>query len=319
MGNKKYKVTILQTHTTEPNIKKFAKLFKITQQKAEEILAKPSFIIKKQTDKATADKYQKLITAAGVKNKIEEERSPLQSALPTIENVQTTAQVKPLLDITRQTIKPLQQSTPMNLSLVTQERPKPNEAEVKVKEEAEKRAIKDIDPDNFCPNCGTIRAAPDSICNHCGYDPDKINHSNKKRVVIIASLFITVLAVLFLIGNPYYQQYTKRIQIAEDLKLAFDVRNKVSDFILKTNFWPNQNIDAGLEKNISNQSIKSVLIGENASITVTIKGQTLDGEDQTLILTPHTLKGRIVWNCRKGTLSEKFRPDICRANIVSLN
>ncbi len=313
MGNKTYKVTILQTHTNEPNIKKFAKLFKITQQKAEEILAKPSFVIKKQTDKTTADKYQKLITAAGVKNTVEEEHSLMESALPVIENVQTTAQVKPLLDITRQAIEPLQQNVPMNLSLVAQE--KPNEA----KEEPEKKTIKDVNPANFCPDCGTIRAAPDSICNHCDYDPDEINHSNKKRMAIIASFFIIALAILFLIGNPYYQQYAKRIQIEKDLKLAFNVRNKVSDFILKTNFWPNQNIDAGLEKNISNQSIESVLIGENATITVTIKGQALDGEDQTLILTPHTLKGRIVWNCRKGTLSENFRPNICRANIVSLN
>ena len=95
--------------------------------------------------------------------------------------------------------------------------------------------------------------------------------------------------------------------------LAYDTRNTVTDFILKTNFWPNQNIDAGLDKQISNQTLKSVTVGENATITVVFRAEALDDEEQTLIFSPHTLKGRIVWNCLKGTLKEEFRPELCRA------
>ncbi|VAW56733.1 hypothetical protein MNBD_GAMMA07-2682 [hydrothermal vent metagenome] len=319
MADNKYNVTVLQTPASESVINAFAKLFKIDVQKAQKILEKPSFIIKKYVDKATAEKVHKLICAMGINCNLEEAFSQPDNDLPTIKEVTAPVDVKPLLDITQPTITPLHQEQQVDLSLVAQPKVKPPEPEPEFKPEfnPDAKAIKDVNPDHFCPDCGTIRAGTDSICNHCGYDPDKEKRNNTKKKLIIAIIVIAALAIASGVSYPIYQQYAKRIKIEEDLKLAFNVRNTVSDFILRTNFWPNQNIDAGLEKSISNQSLKSVMVGDNAIITVIIRGQVIDGEDQTLILTPNTLKGRIVWNCRSGTLSQEYRPKICQSQGIA--
>jgi len=303
MDNKKYNVTILQTQASEPVTAQLAKLFKISADKARQILQKESFIIKKQTDKVTAEKFHKAITTVGVNCRIDEIIDEEETALPEIEEPQATAQGKPLTDITRPDITPLH-GEHVNLTLAA------GPAKKNVSPDNEE-VIENIDPANFCPDCGTIRASADSECIHCGYDPEILKRKNTKATLVKAVIIIVILAVGAGIGFPFYQQYTKRLQIEDDLKLAFDVRNKVTEFINETNFWPNQNIDAGLDKQINNQSVKSVIISEGAVITVVIRAQALEGEEQTLILTPNILKGRIVWNCIKGTLEEKFRPEIC--------
>ena len=305
MDNKKYNVTILQTQASESVSTQLSKLFKISTEKAQQILQKESFIIKKQTDKNTAEKFHKAIAAAGVNCRIDEILEETEeTALPEIEEIINTAEVKPLTDITRPDITPLHQEN-VNLSLENGPVEKNNTS-------SEEKKIDDIRPENFCPECGTIRASEDSVCIHCGYDPQELNRGETKAKLIKAGVIFLLLIIALGIGFPFYQQYTKQAQIETDLKLAFDTRNQVTEFIQETNFWPNQNIDANLDKRISNRTLKSVVVGKNAMITTTLYGHALDGTEQTLIFTPNILKGRIVWNCIKGTLKEEFRPKICR-------
>ncbi len=309
MDNKKYNVTIVQTQPTDSIISALAKLFKISNDKAEKILQKKSFTVKKQTNKTTAEKFHKAISAIGVNCKIEEIASIEEdTALPEIEDVQSNDKGRPLIDITRPDITPLH-SEQANLTLADGPAEKPDKKN-KIK------PIDNVDPANFCPECGTIRASADSTCIHCGYDPIEISHSNIKSILMKIAIALVILIIGIVIALPYYQQYTKRMQVQNDLKLAFDTRNKVTEFILQTNFWPNQNIDAGLDKHISNQSVKSVIVGENAVITVVIRAQAIEGEDQTLIFTPNILKGRIVWNCLNGNLHEEYRPEFCKARTT---
>jgi Tfp pilus assembly major pilin PilA len=304
MDHKKYNVIILQTPISESVTTQLAKLFKISSDKAQKILLKDSFVIKKQTDKATAEKFHSAITAAGVNCKILDFVEEEDIALPAIEEIAATGKGKPLTDITRPDITPLH-SEHQHLSL----QPRPlNDTEKNNQDEV----IEDVNSDNFCPECGTIRAGENSVCLHCGYDPLAIKHSNIKTTLIKITAIIVVLSIIGGICFPFYQQYAKRKQIEDDLNLAFETRNTVTEFILKTNFWPNQNIDAGLDKNISNRTLKSVTVGENANITAIIRAQATGSDEQTLIFTPNILKGRIVWNCLKGTLNKDLRPKICQ-------
>ena len=308
MSNKKYNVTIIQAtdpaQTSDSTSAALAKLFKISTDKAEKILQKKSFVIKKNTDKATAEKFHKAISAIGVSCQINEIAEAEEDiSLPKIEDVQTSESGRPLTDITRPDIAPLH-SEQADLSLVERS-PGKSEKKEKIK------PIDNVAPENYCPECGTIRASADSTCIHCGYDPIEIRTSNTKSILIKLAIILLVLAIAGAIAFPYYQQYAKQQQVQDDLKLAFDTRNKITDFILQTNFWPNQNIDAGLQKDISNRSLKSVVVGDNSVITVTIHADSLQGSEQTLIFTPRTLKGRIVWNCLGGTLQEEYRPNIC--------
>jgi len=315
MENKKYNVTIMQaTDSTQASVvaPALAKLFKTSTDKAEKILRKKSFVIKKQTDKATAEKFYKAINAIGVNCQIEEipelANTEEDIPLPEIKAVQPTDNGLPLIDITRPDITPLH-SEHAELSLADGPKEKPDKKD-KI------RPIDNVAPENFCPECGTIRASADSACIHCGYDPIVIKSNNTKSLLIKMLVVLVVLAIAAVVALPFYQQYAKQSKVQNDLKLAFDVRNQVTDFILQTNFWPNQNIDAGLEKHISNPSLKSVLVGDNSIITIVIRAQALEGEEQTLIFTPNTLKGRIVWNCLGGTLLEAYRPKICQKQTL---
>jgi len=311
MDNKNYKVIIEKNPIlVEGTAEKLASLFKLPVEKARAILQKDSFVIKKQTDKATAEKSHKAITAAGVVCRIEEiAEAEEETALPTIEEIAAPKNTQPLTDPTRPDISPLH-SEKINLSL------EGGPVEKSKTAQADDKVIDDIKPENFCPECGTIRASADSICIHCGYDPQETKNTFTKVKLINIAAGILILVAGVLIGLPYYQQYAKRAQIETDLSLAFDTRNAVTEFIQKTNFWPNQNIDAGLPKLIENQSIESVVLSDNGVMTVTIRGEVLGGDAQTLIFTPNTLKGRIVWNCLKGTLVKELRPKICLTKVV---
>jgi len=311
MDNNNFKVIITKSDDNSGTVaEKIAALFKISTEKAAGILQQNEFVVKKQTDKLTAEKFHKAISSAGAKCRIEEIVLEEEAELPTIEEIATPVDVKPLTDPTKADIEPLQ-SKPLNFSL--EEKPAQKTSDTP----AEDPQFKSIDAAHFCPECGTIRSSEDSTCVHCGYDPLLIKSSNKKAALVKVTLGIIVFLVAAVIALPFYQQYTKQAQIQSDLLLAFDTRNKVTEFITKTNFWPNQNIDADLPKSISNQSIESIIVGSNAVITITLKKQALQALDlntnnRTLIFTPATLKGRIVWNCLKGTLEESLRPEICR-------
>lgn len=309
MDNKNYKVVILKTPSyTSDTVKKLSGLFKISSDKAEDILSRYEYVVKKQTDRKTAEKFHKAISSIGVNCRIDEIIIDEEINLPTIEEIKPPepSEIKPLTDLSRreQDIQP-PQNEQVDLSLESRpvEKSRDNTGEDKL--------IDDVTPEKFCPQCGTIRASADSICVHCGYDPVAINKTSKKKTLMLSGIAIISVILVIAIAYPFYLEFSKRMQIETDLKLAFDSRNEVTAFIEKTNFWPNQNIDAGLAKQIGNASLKSVEVGENAVITATIRGEVLDGEDQTLIFTPNTLKGRIVWNCLKGTLAEKYRPEIC--------
>jgi hypothetical protein len=128
-------------------------------------------------------------------------------------------------------------------------------------------------------------------------------------------ILATILIIAYQFALPYYNVHVSNNKIENGLELAFDTRNKVTTFILETNFWPNQNIDANLDKNISNEIIESIVLGENAVITVTLRAEPLNEDStKTIIFSPNVLKGKLVWNCQKGTLKNELRPEICKTS-----
>lgn len=300
MDNNKYKVIISNNSTaTDDSAEKLAGLLKLPLEKAQLILKRDEFIIKKETDKATAEKFHRAINGIGVHCKIEALEEE-EAELPEIQEIQRPVESAPLIDPTRPEI-PEEHQQQLNLGLeeMTDNQPRPDPTK------------ESIDPERFCPECGTIRNDVDAICLHCGYDPATVKQQNRKSSLVKFIGISVASAVTALVGYYFYLDYSKYKQVEDDLKLAFDTRNTVSQFIEKTNFWPNQNIDAGLDKQISNRSVKSVVVGKEAVITVTLNAEALEGQEQTLIMVPKILKGRIVWNCLQGSLAEKYRPEAC--------
>ena len=282
-------------------ISKLAALFKISEQKAEQLLSKPETVVKKNIDKATAEKYLAAIQKTGADCKI---NNTAEEELPEV-IAPVTPQGAELRGFTQ---------APVN---ETQIELKQQKLALEVKEHQQLKDIDNFSEKSFCPECGTIKDSPVSVCLNCGFDPQTENSKTKNRNIRkYAAILLgasAVIIIAYLVALPFYNIYAAKSRIQNGLGLAFDTRNTISGIILETNFWPNQNIDANLEKNISNEIIESIVIGENSMFTVTVRAEALNTEtSQTIIFKPKSLNDKLVWNCTQGTLENEFRPDICR-------
>ena len=80
--------------------------------------------------------------------------------------------------------------------------------------------------------------------------------------VVIVAVFIGViiLGILAAIAIPAYQDYIVRAKVAANMPFVEQQLSKVAEKIQQVGFYPNQNLDAGLPKEISNADIKSVVV-----------------------------------------------------------
>ncbi|MDH5735357.1 MAG: pilin [Gammaproteobacteria bacterium] len=279
-------------------IKNLAALFKTSEQQAAQLLQKPETIVKKNLDKTSAEKYHAAITKTGAACKIintvkEEPALPdiMEPVAPTV-IAEHSSFIQTALENTKKT-------------------------ELEARQHQQLKELDNFSEKTFCTECGTIKNSATAVCLHCGYDPQAPEIKNRKiRKYASILLGITALIIIaYLVALPFYNTYASRSKIENGLGLAFDTRNTITAFILKTSFWPNQNIDANLPQNISNEIIESIVIGEHAMFVVTVRAQALNKEQpQTLIFIPKLLKDKLVWNCTQGTLDNEFRPDICKTN-----
>ncbi|OZG72997.1 pilus assembly protein PilA [Hahella sp. CCB-MM4] len=123
-------------------------------------------------------------------------------------------------------------------------------------------------------------------------------------------LFIMMTGILAAVAIPAYQDYITRARVAGAFPLVIDTRDKVSEFIQTTGFYPNQNLDANLPEHIGNEVVDIQVI-ENAVIVATFNIKTL-GSDNTIELEPVENNGQIEWTCYGGTMLEKYRVAECR-------
>lgn len=203
------------------------------------------------------------------------------------------------------------------INTVTEEKPKPTAEE---KNHQHLNELGDISEKIFCIACGAVKDST-AVCLHCGFDPQAVDNKNKrnvKKILKYAGITVALIAVIiiaFQFAQPFYKTFAKKRAIVQGMELAFDTRDKITALILKTNFWPNQNIDANLPKNISNDIIESLVVGKSAVMTVTLRASVLNTENsKTIIFKPNSSKGKLIWNCTKGTLENNFRPDDCKNN-----
>ncbi len=313
----KYKVVLLNQLNNNMDraqvIKNLATLFKSTESKIEKILSKPETTIKKDINKDIAEKFYVAIRKAGATCSLVEietdnnfELPDIHTDIPEVKSPSRTAEYK---DPTLQEIPPQQSEKNSQLGLEEKEPDKPQEKQSEIKPEN----FTNINEDRYCPECGTIKATADSACVHCGYDPISIQLTEKKaRIKKIVSIALVFIVIILGTGIPAFNYFSQQMKLEKGLSLAFETRNHITEFIEKTGFWPNQNIDAELAETIGNDVIESIVIGNNAIITVTIRASITGSQKQTLIFTPKTMKGKIVWNCLNGTLENRLRPDTCK-------
>ena len=310
---------IIITNHTKPDqdknliTKKLAALFKIDEQKAAQFLLKPQTLIKDNLDEATANKYLAAINQTGADCKIINKAEP-ETDTEDLPQIVELPKPDPVAPTSRGTTRSnLITQTEPELSLIARDAINEKETRKKL------ASMQNASSETLCPECGTIRGSVDALCMHCGYNPAQAEYYDKsparKKTMLYAGAIILVLAVALALGFPSLQKMLADNKVKEDLQLAFDTRNQVTEFIERTGFFPNQNMDANLPDSIQNESIESITLSDNGTMTVTLRATAINAStSQTLLFKPKRINNVMAWNCMEGTLRKQLRPELCTTN-----
>ena len=125
-------------------------------------------------------------------------------------------------------------------------------------------------------------------------------------------IVVAIIGILAAVAIPAYQDYTIRAKVTEGLSLASAGKTAISEYFASNGTIPTNNTQAGMadSADISGNSVDFVEVGTNGVISVTFS--TVQIAASTLLLSPATSGGKVVWNCTGGDLEGKYRPSSCR-------
>jgi type IV pilus assembly protein PilA len=141
---------------------------------------------------------------------------------------------------------------------------------------------------------------------------------NQKGFTLIELMIVVaIIAILAAIAISQYQDYVIRSQVSEGSSLADGMKTAVAEYYNNTGRFPSTNASAGL-------ALPTEIVGNYVSqvdaaggpIVATFSSTTRKAnsklEGLTLTFSPITSAGSISWECDRGSLSEKWVPQICR-------
>ena len=130
-------------------------------------------------------------------------------------------------------------------------------------------------------------------------------------------IVVAIIAILAAIAIPAYQNYLIRSQVSEGVSLAAGAETEIWEFAADTDHYPTNNESAGLAAatSITGKYVSQVKVA-NGTITATFDAPantaiTASGKN-TLVLSPSTTAGSIMWTCTPSTVSQKYLPSSCR-------
>ena len=149
---------------------------------------------------------------------------------------------------------------------------------------------------------------------------------NQKGFTLIELMIVVaIIAILAAIAISQYQDYVIRSQVSEGSSLADGVKTAVGEFVNNYGRYPNatgaaSNVSFGLAvptsivgTYVSSVGTSTGLISARYSSAPPFKSNTaIDG--LSLLFSPTTKAGSIVWTCKKGSaaLKDKWLPASCR-------
>lgn len=133
----------------------------------------------------------------------------------------------------------------------------------------------------------------------------------KGFTLIELMIVVAIVAILLTIAIfPMYQDYTIRARVTEGLQMASSAKLAVSETALTNSALPLNQTVTGYVTPAPTHDVSSIVIGANGVITITYPVLVGNG---TILLTPTlTPNGDVVWDCKGGTLIDKYRPANCR-------
>ncbi len=137
---------------------------------------------------------------------------------------------------------------------------------------------------------------------------------------IVLALALAVIAVLTWLGLPLYRTLQLQQHVQTGLAQAEQVEAELTEFVARTGFLPNSNLDAGLgdEQSFASASVAGIRVGSKALIVVTFNPALERIGGDTLLLVPQRHDdGTVSWRCDGGSLDADLLPDSCRAPDAS--
>lgn len=131
-------------------------------------------------------------------------------------------------------------------------------------------------------------------------------------LVITIPVFVAIVGILAAVSIPAYVDYTARSQVLQVVDTVEVHKQEVYDFIIRTNFVPNSNLDAGLPDNITAPYLESLEIQSGGKLVATFDTTNSALSGKTLAWVPTVASNAVSWDCSAGTLEKRFRPPACR-------
>lgn len=130
-------------------------------------------------------------------------------------------------------------------------------------------------------------------------------------------IFVAIIGILAAVAIPSYQDYVARAQVSEGISLAQPAKACIEEIYAKSQAVPAGNADCAIAPpdQLGGTYTQSVTVSEGGIVTVQYRDSGVAGSiaGQTLVFQAILDdQGRLVWDCRGGTVEARFRPLDCR-------
>jgi type II secretory pathway pseudopilin PulG len=157
---------------------------------------------------------------------------------------------------------------------------------------------------------------------------DDIKHPRRHGFAWLLSLFIprfgsggagsllvtlAIIGILAAVALPAYQDYVERARFASAYSSAQEVKNKVTEYTVTNNEWPQSLQSLGYANDEINDTASNTQIGiYNNGIVGAKVGIDDSGEAKYVVLEPEVIDGEIKWKCYGENVLVKHLPKSCQ-------